>query len=244
MYADVAELREFYTSSLGQTAQRWLRRHVRGLWPNVRGQAVLALGYGTPLLRPFLDEAERVLAFMPGAQGVVNWPSEGPNRTALVEDTALPLLDASVDRVIILHALESVPQPARLLDEAWRVLTSGGRLIVIAPNRTSWWALSDTTPFGHGAAFSQRQIRALLKQHGFIPEQSRGGLFFPPSAGRIARALTPILEKTGPSWLGPVAGVHLIEASKQLYAPVGTRVSAKSYIPRAISPKPISLRIR
>ncbi len=244
MHTDVAELREFYTSPLGQMAQRWLRRHVQALWPNLRGQKVLALGYGTPVLRPFLTETDRVLAFMPGAQGVVTWPSEGPNCTALVDETALPLLDASVDRVILLHALEGASQPARLLDEAWRILTSGGRLMVIAPNRTGWWAISDATPFGHGTAFSQRQIRHLLKTHGFIPEQSRGGLFFPPSAGRIARTLAPLLEHSGPSWLGAVAGVHLIEASKQLYAPTGKPALAKTYRANLVQPKPVSLRVR
>ena len=53
----------------------------------------------------FREEAERCLAFMPAVQGVVNWPLEEPNRTALVSEDSLPLPDACIDRVLAVHAL-------------------------------------------------------------------------------------------------------------------------------------------
>ena len=65
MWQDVVDLRDFYETQLGQMARRMIRRGVRALWPDVRGQRVLGLGYATPYLRQFLPEAERVLAFMP-----------------------------------------------------------------------------------------------------------------------------------------------------------------------------------
>lgn len=243
MFVDVAELREFYTSPLGQLAQRHLRRKIRTLWPDLRGQRLLALGYGTPVLRPLLDEAERVLAFMPARQGVVVWPQEGPNRTALIDETSLPLLDASVDRIILMHAIECAPQRDALMEEVWRVLTSGGRLMVIAPNRTGFWARSDATPFGAGAAFSVRQIRQLLRQHLFIPEQDRHALFFPPLGGSFWRGTAPMWERAGDRWFGAFAGVHVIEAAKQLYAPTGKRVHTKTYALRNAKTAPAGLRV-
>ena len=79
MHADVVDLREFYLNPLGQTARRLLRLHLRAIWPNVRGERLLALGFGTPLLRPLLTEAMVVVAMMPAPQGVVYWPREGSN---------------------------------------------------------------------------------------------------------------------------------------------------------------------
>ena len=38
---------------------RLLRARLREVWPNVRGETVLGLGYATPFLRPFREEAER-----------------------------------------------------------------------------------------------------------------------------------------------------------------------------------------
>ena len=59
MYHDVVDLREFYDSSLGQVARRMVRRRIRELWPDTRGQVVCGIGYAIPFLRPFREEADR-----------------------------------------------------------------------------------------------------------------------------------------------------------------------------------------
>jgi hypothetical protein len=106
MYVDVVDLRDFYLSRLGQVARRMIRRRMRFIWPNVAGMRMLGLGYATPYLRPFRDEAERVIAAMPSSQGVLIWPAEGPNAVTLVEESELPLQDFSIDRVVLEHGLE------------------------------------------------------------------------------------------------------------------------------------------
>lgn len=232
MYADIAELREFYTSPMGEMARRLLRRQVRLMWPSVAGQTVLGFGYATPLLRPFLDEADRVMAFMPAAQGVLPWPREGPVRSVLVDDYALPLQDASVDRIIVMHAFEGAPHLMVLIEELWRVLASGGRLMVVAANRSGLWAQSDATPFGFGSSFSQRQLKKLLRDNLFIPEREASCLFVPPTNRRFWMGMAPLMERVGQKWMRPLAGVHLIEASKQTYAPIGHKTRAgKGYAP-------------
>ena len=87
------------------------------------GAGVLGIGYATPYLGVFLEEAVRVLAFMPAQQGVVNWPSSGYSASALVEATAMPLPDSSIDRAILIHGLEITEHPRDLLAEIWRILT-------------------------------------------------------------------------------------------------------------------------
>ncbi len=243
MFTDVAELREFYTGALGRLAQRQIRRQVRELWPDVRSQRIAALGYATPLLRPLVEEAERVLALMPARQGVISWPKEGPNRTALVDETALPLPDASVDRVLLVHAVECASDPDILLDEAWRVLTGNGRLMVIVPNRSGLWAQSDATPFGHGSAFSARQLKTLLKEHLFIPEQETRALFTPPSSASFWLRTAPLWERLGRRWCRALAGVHFVEASKQLYAPSSSRNRARPPLLQTARPVTAGLRV-
>ena len=83
----------------------------------------------------FREEVERTFAFMPAAQGVVKWPSAAPSLTSLVHETLLPLPDASVDRVLAVHALEMTVHGPDLLREVWRVLASGGKLLLVVPNR-------------------------------------------------------------------------------------------------------------
>src|SRR3989442_1581347 len=96
---------------------------------------MVGIGYPTPYLGLFRDEAERCLAFMPAAQGVVKWPSDRPALAALVDEDELPLPEAAVDRVLLVHAIETSQNVGALLREVWRVLAAGGRLLVVVPNR-------------------------------------------------------------------------------------------------------------
>src|SRR5918992_613499 len=106
MSIDVIDLRNFYAQRLGVVARRFISRGVRARLNDTRGQRVLGIGYATPYLGLFREEAERCLAFMPAAQGVVKWPTTRPALSALVDEFDLPLPDSTVDRVLLVHALE------------------------------------------------------------------------------------------------------------------------------------------
>src|ERR1700722_15134526 len=123
---DVVDLRNFYAQHLGVVARRFIGRGIRARWKDTRGLRVLGVGYATPYLGLFREEAERCLAFMPAGQGVMKWPTTRPALSALVDENDLPLPDNAVDRVILVHALEMTNDPGTLLREAWRVLASGG----------------------------------------------------------------------------------------------------------------------
>src|SRR5919109_5243161 len=129
MPLDVVDLRNFYGQALGTVARRFVGRGIRARWQDLHGLRVLGIGYPTPYLGLFREEAERCLAFMPAAQGVVKWPSARPSLTTLVEETDLPLTDAALDRVILVHALEMADDAVALLREVWRVLAPNGRLL-------------------------------------------------------------------------------------------------------------------
>ncbi len=217
MYSDVVDLRGFYASRLGQVARRALRRQVREIWPDVRGQSVLGLGYATPLLRPFLGEADRVMAGMPARQGVVAWPSEGPNRTFLSEDTDLPFPDLSIDRVLVVHGLEASDHLQGLLQEVWRVLAGQGRVLCVVPNRTGLWARFETTPFGHGHPFTAGQLSRLLRTNHFAPELTARALYLPPWKSRMMLRSAEAWEKLGARWFEGLSGVVMVEATKQVY---------------------------
>lgn len=218
MYTDVVDLRDFYETSLGQVATRMLRRRLRQIWPDVAGLRLIGLGYASPYLRPFLGEAERVLAFMPAAQGVLHWPKEGPNTTTLVDEAELPLQDSSIDRILLVHALECSEQVRPLLAECWRVLAGGGRLVVVVPNRRGIWARLDRTPFGAGHPYTPTQLSKLLRDAAFTPVRASAALFIPPTASRMVLSAAGAWESVGERWFTTFAGVVMTEATKQIYA--------------------------
>ena len=243
MYNDAVDLWDFYGTNLGQVARRLIRRRVRGIWPNVSGMSMLGLGYATPYLRPFRDEAERVFALMPAQQGVLHWPGEGRNLVALADEGELPLEDVSVDRVLLVHGLECSEQLRPMLHEIWRVLTGNGRLLVVVPNRRGLWARLERTPFGHGHPYSSSQLSRLLRANMFTPTLTTRALYVPPYPWRVVQRSAYGIEDIGARWFKQLGGVVIIEASKQIYAttkPRPLRARARALLPAPAARIPIS----
>ncbi len=227
MFTTLADLRDFYQTPLGLRTQRVLRARLNGLEIGLRGAQVLTLGYGVPLLDPLRHEAAAVYAFMPATQGVMRWPDEGANSASLVDLAHLPLPDDSMDYVIALHALEGLAEPSPLLREVWRVMKAEGRLLLIVPNRRGLWAHSDRTPFGNGQPYSAAQIEKALNHQGFFVDRLRSALYAPPSGSKLGLSLADSIEKFAAQIFPSLGGVLLIEASKQLCAPLGTTERAR-----------------
>jgi SAM-dependent methyltransferase len=233
MFVDVVDLRDFYRGRLGQVARRQLRARIRKVWPDVSGMRVLGLGYATPYLRPFLGEAERVFALMPASQGVLAWPAGEKNLVALADEGELPLQDYSIDRVLLMHGLEFSERSRALLNEVWRVLAGGGRLLVLVPNRRGLWAVNSGTPFGQGSPYSHAQLVRLLRDAKFTPERGDAALFVPPVKSRMIQRSAGAVERIGARWFNRFGGVVMIEATKQLYRPASERAEKRRpvYVP-------------
>jgi SAM-dependent methyltransferase len=242
MALDVVDLRSFYATPLGEVARRRVSQIMRERWKTCVGLSVMGIGYATPYLGEWREEALRVLAFMPAEQGVVNWPAEGRSSSALIDSTMMPLPDSCIDRVLVVHALETLNHPRDVLSEIWRILTPGGRMIVVTPSRRGLWARVDTTPFGQGQPYSKAQLRELLRDTLFSPVHWEEALYVPPFARPYLLRAAPAFEAIGLRLGLPGAGLHLVEATKQLYRPVVARQSRRR-LPQfepALAPPPMS----
>ena len=221
MHIDVRDLREFYyASALGRSVQRALSDQVVRLWPSAKGQTVVGYGFAVPILRPFLKDARRVAALMPARQGAMHWPSGSPNQSVLCEETRWPVETGSIDKLLILHGLDTSEHSAAVLEECYRVLEPAGRAIFIVPNRASLWARRDGTPFSFARPYTAGQLESGLKSHGFLPTHHVTALYQPPWDNRFWRRVAQPIENIGqyiPTWWG--GGVLILEASKQVPRP-------------------------
>jgi SAM-dependent methyltransferase len=231
MSLDVVDLRNFYSGPLGIMARRMVGRAIASLWPEAKGLRVLGVGYPTPYLGLFRDDSERCIAFMPAQQGVLKWPTARPTLSALVEDHEWPSVDGMFDRVLLVHALEMVHDPGAMLREAWRVLAPGGRLVVVVPNRGGVWARADATPFGHGRPYSRAQISYLLREASFTPVTWAEALYMPPLARAWTLRWADPWERAGARMNAPFAGVHLVDATKQVYRMVPQKRERRRLVP-------------
>jgi SAM-dependent methyltransferase len=230
MHLDVHSLREFYyRSQLGRAAQKGVRDRVIERWGDVHGLTLAGYGFAVPLLRPFLPNAERVVGLMPAPQGVMHWPADGENHSVLCDEARWPLANDSVDRLVLMHGLETSDHPMAVLDEAHRVLAPHGRALIVVPSRGGIWARSDKTPFGYGRPYSRGQIERLLLDCGFVSTAHTSALFFPPSPRRFWLRSARGLERVGHRWgLERMGGVLMVEAMRRdTAAPGGLKAETR-----------------
>lgn len=213
----IRTLAAFYDSPKGAVVRRLIAQRLRACWPDLARRRVLGVGYAVPYLGRLAGEAERTIAAVP-VGGCTGLPEAASGLTVLVEGQSLPFADASFDCLLLVHGLELVEARRSVMREIWRVLASDGRLLIVAPNRTSLWAQVENTPFGHGQPYSRGQLRQLLEDSLFQVERWDSALFMPPFGRRSLR--------TGAAWdrvgrrIWPrFAGLHLVEATKSLYVP-------------------------
>ena len=236
MRRSIDELRTFYGEPTGALARRLVARRLDDAWGEAADCDVLGVGYATPWLDAFVG-ARRVVAAMPGGQGVEHWPTVGRNRTLLVDDRRLPFPAGSFDRILLVHALEEADDPAALLLEAVRALSPTGRIILAAAARGGLWARAENTPFGHGRPFTRGQLERLVREAGLEPAAWSQTLYVPPWTPLLP--LADGFEQVGRRIAPNTAGVILLEASRQAYARIRPSGLAQRVPARpALTPQP------
>lgn len=218
LWPDVIDLKLFYATPPGHMARDVIARALKKIWPSAKNEVVLGIGYAHPYLAAYVQEADRVLALMPAAQGAVHWPIGDKNLSFLADEAEIPLPNDSVNRVIIAHAFENTEQLRHMLREVWRVLVPSGHMLVIVPNRNGVWARMASSPFAHGSPYSSSQLKAMLRDHSFAPFDSHYALFTPPTNNRFLLGSWRLFEAIGKRFFTLFSGVIVNESEKQIYA--------------------------
>lgn len=227
----VYDMKAFYNSRAGRLVGRILAEHVSRMWPDMAGLGLVGYGYPLPLFKAYEGARGRASVLMPNTLGVHHWPEGLQGRTALCAEGEWPLPTESIDRIIIFHGLEHADMPEGVMQEAWRVLKSNGRMMLILPHRMGLWARADWTPFGHGTPFTSGQVRNLLQASLFVQERTERALFMPPFHSFLALRSAYQFESFGRFLFPGLSGVYIVEASKQIYGGI-TAQAVKARQPR------------
>ncbi|NQZ13594.1 MAG: methyltransferase domain-containing protein [Alphaproteobacteria bacterium] len=242
-YPTAYDLKSFYNGITGRVIRSLIRARVLELWSPEKHLRYVGVGYAPPYMKPFMDEAERSFCVMSPNLGVHQWPENEKNLVSLGDEHALPLETNSVDRMIVCHHLEFLDHPEEAFEEMYRVLKSTSKIIIIVPNRMGLWSRADWSPLGQGQPYSAKQIETFLKENLFVHERTCQAIFTPAYQNPLWLRMAFIFEKIGRFVYPALGGVHIIEASKQLYATKGrgtpAPITSSAQVKKALNPKPV-----
>lgn len=108
--------------------------------------------------------------------------------------SAIPVPDESFDVVLCTEVLEHVPDPIAAIREVGRILRTGGRLLLTAPQRSG----SHQAPYHYYGGFTPDWYRLILPQNGLrIESIEPNGGFFRAYGEETQRFVLMVL---GPNW--------------------------------------------
>ncbi|MGI6380480.1 MAG: class I SAM-dependent methyltransferase [Anaerolineae bacterium] len=172
----IAETYEsWYTTSLGQAVAQAEKAALLGLAELRSGETALDVGCGTGHFTQMLAEAGAQAAGCDASEAMLHQAARTRQelRWQLADARELPYADATWDLVLSVTMLEFVEEPARALDEMWRVLAPGGRLVVaVLQVDTPWHALytrqaqQGPSPFAMAHFYGRNELGAYLQGYG------------------------------------------------------------------------------
>ncbi len=127
---------------------------------------ILDIGCGTGATMGFLERYGQVTGIDVSLKAIRYCQVQDRSRLCLADGASLPFADRSFDLVTALDLLEHLPQEARGLQEIWRVLKNGGRVVLFVPAFMFLW--SDFDRFsGHHRRYTRGELRQRVEEAGF-----------------------------------------------------------------------------
>ncbi len=136
--------------------------------------------------------------------------------TLVADEDHLPFRNTSIHTTICIHAIEHADSPWAMMAEINRLMVSGGRVIVVVPNRVSLWSRVPSTPFSHGQPYTKKQLAQLMHSAGFVPIKCEYALFFPPVQVPFQSKVSAVCTRMGNMFWRESGGVIIGIYEKQI----------------------------
>jgi ubiquinone/menaquinone biosynthesis C-methylase UbiE len=188
----------WFETPLGAHADRVEKALIRRLARPRAGERALDVGTGTGHYAAWLADLGLQVSAVDSSPAMLEVARARRHPVAWRQATAdaLPFDDGAFDLVLSVTMLEFVDRPAEAVDEMFRVVRPGGRLVAAVLNRDSPWARAREaeareldTPFRYAHFYSPGELAALLGRHG--PVTWGGALFVGPQGQGLAAASRP-----------------------------------------------------
>ncbi|RMH18441.1 MAG: methyltransferase domain-containing protein [Gammaproteobacteria bacterium] len=156
----------------------------------------------------------------------------------------LPIMNDSLDTLILSHCMEFSPDPHLILREADRILIPEGNLIIMGFNPYSLWGTirlmrrkTSTLPWS-GNFISINRIKDWLELLGFAITMQRHYYFRPPFQNRRLMRRLKFMENLGHALKLPFGGGYMLVAKKRVstFTPIKPVARHRLFAPTVARP--------
>ena len=182
---------------------------------NLKGQYLIQMG-GTA------DLAHSAASPIPYQIRLMSQPDDLSLLTVQTGYQELPLLPNSIDVILVVHLLEFIDYPIKLLQEIFQALKPEGRLLIFGFNPWSSWGVSKLFYFENNAPWngkfwSRTQVKRWLVNFNYSIVSNKTFCYRFPYKKNPGRRTQLFSEIIGQLFLPTVGGVYLIVAKKNVY---------------------------
>jgi len=164
---------------------------------------ILDVGCGTGETTKFLSRFGEVTGVDTATQAVEFCKKRGLLDIKRGDAEHLPFKEGSFDLVTMLDLLEHIGNDSQALKEAYRVLKSGGTLLLTVPAHPLLWSEHDIA-LHHQRRYLKRELRAKVKRAGFKVQKlsfAVTALFLPILGYRLLQRVLPQSQKPQTSYV-------------------------------------------
>lgn len=192
-------VQNFYKSSLGMVFDTLLMPAISGSIGDLSKLNILVIGSRLPSIEALGTQCKSM------------------HYKEFKDNRVFPYSDDSFDRVIVLHSLEFTKHITGFLREVWRVTAPEGRATFLIPNRVGLLVRSDTTPFGYGQPFTEKQFRNILAENQFSGDDFLEVLCMPAWSLKYDKKLVVFLNALGQILWPQLCGAYVVHARKRVF---------------------------
>jgi SAM-dependent methyltransferase len=221
MSGQIISLQDWFATPPGRYLLAWEQAEFDQAVADVFGYHALQLGAGEINGLRTNRMPHRWLALTDSAQA--------PRAALLTDFAALPFPAASLDLVVLPHALELSPDPHATLREVERVLVPEGRVVISGLNPTSLWGMRQRRAhlyrrLGFGESFLPEgseligywRMRDWLRLLSFEVESSRFGIYRPAVRSEAWLERWRWMDRAGERWWPIFGAVYFVVAVKRV----------------------------
>jgi hypothetical protein len=223
----------FYRTSTGKYLSNEIENCLTSSWPReeLKDYHMLCVGFPPPGIMENSLQGESFALFSPSFLGSKKIVRKGQNMSAVGDETHLPFREGSYDRVLVFHALEYTEDETSLIEGVWKVLSPGGRIFLMVPNKKGAWKKSGLPYPEMAKSFLFREVRSFLKKNGFTLVSNYGAWFGLPVDFFGTVLFSGLLKRLSGGGSVGFPGFLIFEAEKKIISPICKPTRAFKKVP-------------